>query len=291
MATTIKIKRGLKQDLPSLEIGELAYCTDTNELFIGRDDGNSGTENVLINVDLDEYITNASFDTNNGEVTLTKSDNSTVVVDLDGRYLQSFTETDPTVPAHVKAITSQKITNWDTAHGWGDHGDVGYLTSFTETDPVFLAQKGVANGVAELDGSGLVPSDQLPSYVDDVLEGYYNGSGDSLFYEEDTFDTAITGETGKIYIAIDTGDVYRWTGSTYVEISNPLDIASQAEAEAGSNDTKAMTPERTKQAINSNFSAGVIEENNNTEIYFWTGTQAEYDLLTPDANTIYLIEE
>lgn len=44
MATTIKIKRGLKTNLPTLAVGEMGYCTDTNELFIGTDTGN-----VLIN--------------------------------------------------------------------------------------------------------------------------------------------------------------------------------------------------------------------------------------------------
>jgi hypothetical protein len=44
MANTIKIKRGLKAELPTLEIGEQGYCTDTNELFIGTSGGN-----VLIN--------------------------------------------------------------------------------------------------------------------------------------------------------------------------------------------------------------------------------------------------
>jgi hypothetical protein len=34
-------------------------------------------------------------------------------------------------------ITNTKITNWDTAHAWGDHGVEGYLTTYTETDPVF----------------------------------------------------------------------------------------------------------------------------------------------------------
>ncbi|MDD5750691.1 MAG: hypothetical protein PHU56_03535 [Candidatus Pacebacteria bacterium] len=38
-------------------------------------------------------------------------------------------ETDPTVPANVKAITSTNITNWNTAYGWGDHATAGYLTS------------------------------------------------------------------------------------------------------------------------------------------------------------------
>lgn len=44
-------------------------------------------------------------------------------------------ETDPTVPNHVKAITSTQVSNWDTAFGWGNHATAGYLTSFTETDP------------------------------------------------------------------------------------------------------------------------------------------------------------
>lgn len=53
----------------------------------------------------------------------------------DSGYLTSFTETDPTVPTHVKAISSANISNWNTAYGWGDHDLAGYLTSFTEADP------------------------------------------------------------------------------------------------------------------------------------------------------------
>lgn len=73
-----------------------------------------------------------------------------------------------------------------------------------------LSQKGAANGVAELDANGKVPSAQLPSYVDDVLE-YASLSN-----------FPATGESGKIYIAIDTNKSYRWSGSTYVEISSSL---------------------------------------------------------------------
>lgn len=70
--------------------------------------------------------------------------------------------------------------------------------------------KGAANGVAELDANGKVPSSQLPSYVDDVLEY------DSL----SNFPS--TGETGKIYVAKDTNKTYRWSGTAYVEISPSL---------------------------------------------------------------------
>lgn len=76
--------------------------------------------------------------------------------------------------------------------------------------PVNAATVGAANGVASLDSGGKVPAAQLPSFVDDVLEyaTLANFPG--------------TGETGKIYIAIDTGAQYRWSGSAYVQmVSSP----------------------------------------------------------------------
>jgi hypothetical protein len=102
--------------------------------------------------------------------------------------------------------------------GTGDPEDISIsdlksmlaLNNVTNETQIPLSQKGVANGVAELDASGKVPSSQLPSYVDDVLE-YVNLS---------SFPT--TGETGKIYIAQDTNKTYRWSGGAYVEISASL---------------------------------------------------------------------
>ena len=61
-----------------------------------------------------------------------------------------------------------------------------------------------------LDENGKVPSSQLPSYVDDVVE----------YDKKNSFPT--TGETSKIYVAKDTNKTYRWSGSNYVEISASL---------------------------------------------------------------------
>jgi len=69
------------------------------------------------------------------------------------------------------------------------------------------ANKGQANGYAPLDGNALIPTSFLPSFVDDVLE-YANLAA-----------FPATGETGKMYVALDTNRVYRWSGSLYVEIS------------------------------------------------------------------------
>ena len=75
-------------------------------------------------------------------------------------------------------------------------------------DYIPTSEKGAAGGVAGLDESGKVPAAQLPSYVDDVLE-YANLAA-----------FPVTGETGKIYVALDTNKTYRWSGSAYVYITS-----------------------------------------------------------------------
>lgn len=105
--------------------------------------------------------------------------------------LQSYTETDPTVPAWAKADTKPSY-------------------SPDEVGAIPANQKGAANGVAELDENGIILSSQLPSYVDDVEE-----------YESKTsFPTS--GEAGKIYIDISTNITYRWSGTVYTPIGSDL---------------------------------------------------------------------
>lgn len=93
---------------------------------------------------------------------------------------------------------------------------------------------GVANGVASLDSNCKIPSSQLPSYVDDVLEGYLN-SLDGKFYEENTYTTEIPAEGGKIYTDLATNKTYRWGGSAYTEISESIALGeTQGTAYEGS---------------------------------------------------------
>lgn len=81
------------------------------------------------------------------------------------------------------------------------------LSGYGITDAIGSSLIGVANGIATLDASGKVPSTQLPSYVDDVIEAANLAA------------LPVSGEAGKIYVALDTNKVYRWSGSAYVEIS------------------------------------------------------------------------
>ena len=98
---------------------------------------------------------------------------------------------------------------------------------------IFVDRIGAANGVAGLDANGLVPSSQLPSYVDDVLE------------VETYADLPVEGETGKIYVVIadetSNGDTstYRWTGTVYAMVSNTLsasDVKALYEANPDTNE-------------------------------------------------------
>ncbi|GHT63021.1 hypothetical protein FACS189451_08900 [Bacteroidia bacterium] len=74
----------------------------------------------------------------------------------------------------------------------------------------FKALKGAPSGLAELDAAGKVPSAQLPAYVDDVEE------------YASLANFPATGESGKIYVAIDTNKTYRWSGSAYVVIADSI---------------------------------------------------------------------
>lgn len=91
----------------------------------------------------------------------------------------------------------------------------------------FVATKGKANGFASLDGNGLVPSNQLPSYVDDVIEAYatYDISetgklSNIKLYSDPDHANPITGESGKIYLNITQDEPsyqFRWSGTQFVD--------------------------------------------------------------------------
>lgn len=100
--------------------------------------------------------------------------------------------------------------------------------SNTIANYIHVNQKGVAGGVATLDGDGKVPSTQLPSFVDDVIE------------VADFASLPATGEAGKIYTTLDNNKVFRWGGSAYIEISASLTIGIIAGTAFEGNRGKAL---------------------------------------------------
>lgn len=105
-------------------------------------------------------------------------------------------------------------------------GDTSELNSKVQQ---FINSKGAPNGLASLNESGIIPSAQLPSYVDDVIE-------------VDTFSNLPgTGESGKIYIVQDTNLTYRWSGTDYVEISKSLALGETSSTAYAGDKGKATT--------------------------------------------------
>ena len=103
------------------------------------------------------------------------------------------------------------------------------LGNVTDDAQVKRSEMGMPEGVATLDATGKVPSSQLPSFVDDVIE-------------VESFDLLPeTGETGKIYVTKDTNLTYRWSGSQYVEISESLALGETSSTAYPGDKGKATT--------------------------------------------------
>ena len=138
----------------------------------------------------------------------------------------------------------------------------------SDTTKINISEKGAANGVATLDAGGKVPSAQLPSYVDETVEVvdfvatlptsgltvgqiYFNTTDNKLYTATSAtaFGAGVNPAQSIIYVRLSNNAPFRWTGSTMQVIDNPLDYASQAEAENGTENTKVMTALRVFQAI------------------------------------------
>ena len=133
--------------------------------------------------------------------------------------------TDPKI-AKASQIFDEELNKYqseiNTQLGISDDSLHKELTNFKNT-------KGKANGLASLDDSGKVPSTQLPSYVDDVLE----------FTQLDQLPKP--GESGKIYVVTSTNLQYRWSGSDYVEISKSLELGETSSTAYPGDKGKATT--------------------------------------------------
>ena len=101
------------------------------------------------------------------------------------------------------------------------------MKQFLDQDGVQYFWNKVHQNFANLSDNGKVPANQLPSYVDDVLE----------YGTLSTF--PVTGETNKIYVAQDTNLTYRWSGTRYVEISQSIALGETSTTAYPGNKGKA----------------------------------------------------
>jgi len=143
------------------------------------------------------------------------------------------------VPSGYSAANKLYVDNQDTAtlisaESYADgvaataESNANYYTDTKSAGYVPLTQKGAASGVCPLGADNKVASTYLPSYVDDTLE-YSSFSA-----------LPTTGESGKLYVTLDTNLTYRWSGTQYTEVSKSLAL--------GETDTTAYRGDRGKIA-------------------------------------------
>lgn len=149
---------------------------------------------------------------------------------LDTKFTQAIKE-EADARAEYDQVQMQKIQKEEEARAAADTALENKLqtniNNLEKKHDDFVATKGKANGFASLDGNGLVPSSQLPSYVDDVIEVYatYDVSetgklSNIKLYSDPDHANPITGESGKIYLNITQDEPsyqFRWSGTKFVD--------------------------------------------------------------------------
>ena len=149
---------------------------------------------------------------------------------LDTKFTQAIKE-EADARAEYDQVQMQKIQEEEEARAAADTALENKLqtniNNLEKKHDDFVATKGKANGFASLDGNGLVPSSQLPSYVDDVIEAYatYDISetgklSNIKLYSDPDHAKPITGESGKIYLNITQDEPsyqFRWSGTQFVD--------------------------------------------------------------------------
>lgn len=129
----------------------------------------------------------------------------------------------------LKANTADVYTKTEVDNSLTLKANAADVYAKTELDPL-LAKK------ADL-VDGKIPAAQLPSYVDDVVEGTMNEDNTTF---TPTDGTSNTQETGKIYVDTTTNKSYRWSGTVYVEISSSLALGETSSTAFAGDRGKAL---------------------------------------------------
>ena len=181
----------------------------------------------------------------------------------------------------------------DFAH---NHNDLYYGKTEVDSKLSGKAAASHKHGAADITSvnasaiNGVIAAANLPSFVDDVIEGYLNGG---KFYKEKksdgTYATEITAETGKIYVNINDNKTYRWSGSAYVVISETIALGeTSSTAYRGDRGAAAYSHAAAKGSA---FASGLYKITTNAQGHVTAATAVQKSDITalgiPAQNTTY----
>ena len=217
-------------------------------------------------------VSTVEYDATNKKITKTINGTTTDIVSV------ASIKTDLNLAKGDVGLGNVENKSSATIRGEITSSDVTTALGYT---PLNSSLKGANSGLAELDSTGKVPTSQLPSYVDDVLE----------YATKDAF--PLTGESGKIYVNLADNKTYRWSGSEYVEISASLALGETASTAYAGNKGKVAYDHA--QAKGSAYTSGLYKITTNTEGHVTAATAVVKADITglgiPGSDTTYTLTQ
>lgn len=217
--------------------GSTFNVTDSNTVYGNATASAAGLMSAADKVKLDGVAAGSNHVTVDAELSTTSTNpvqNKVIKSALDGKSNTGhthddryYTETEINTKLNGKSNTGHKhvkadITDFPTSM---PASDVSAWAKAASKPSYSIGEISGNLPVARL--SGVIDAAHLPSYVDDVIEGYLNGG---KFYTTKSSSGAYSGEikaeAGKIYVDLSNNKTYRWSGSAYVIISETIALGT-----------------------------------------------------------------